>query len=463
MLPPISPLDERTGLDAGPRTEQLRRNDEPLVLRARLAAFAVSLLVSFGVAAAQEPPPAPAEPKKQVEVPVGEGISGSPLESGLDTIAEHFIVPIPRAQLDEKALGALLESLDPYSHYLPAAEMDMFRDELDASYAGVGLSFDYTDPTGYPRVAYLLRGGAAVAAGVQRRDLLLSLDGKDLKRVAWDKVASMLRGRAGTQAVLVLRRDGVADPISVTLQRVEIDTPSVRALHRDAADRPDWWLDHDKRIGYLRLASIVADTSTGVENAVRELQRGRARGLVLDLRDCAGGLMQGALETADLFVDKGRLLTIRQRGEDQVFDAKRGKYTRLPLAILINGSTVSSCEILAGALADNGRGTLVGERSFGKGRIQVIYSLGEGRGGMVMSTGTFQRPNGKTIDKHDLPEGSKEAGIAPDVEVKMDKAQHKAWLDFAERSTGLMLLTPEEAKAAPPDPVLEKARALLEN
>jgi carboxyl-terminal processing protease len=411
---------------------------------------------------AQTPAPEPPLQHRQVEVPVAEGVVGTPLESGLDTIAEHFIVPIPRAQLDEKALGALLESLDPYSHYLSAAEMDMFRDQLDASFAGVGLSFDYTDPTGYPRVGYLLRGGAAVAGGVQRRDLLLSIDGKDLRGAGWDKVASLLRGHAGTPVALVLRREGVAEPFPMTLRRVEIETPSVRALHRDAADRPDWWLDRDRGIGYLRLASIVADTSTGVENAVRELQRGRARGLVLDLRDCAGGLMQGALETADLFVDKGRLLTIRQRGKDQVYDAKRGKVTKLPLAILINGGTISSCEILAGALADNGRGTLVGERSYGKGRIQVIYSLGEGRGGMVMSTGTFQRPNGKTIDKHDLPEGSTEAGIAPQVEVKMDEAQHKAWLEFAELSTGLMLLTPDEAKAAPPDPVLEKARALLE-
>jgi carboxyl-terminal processing protease len=340
--------------------------------------------------------------------------------------------------------------------------MDMFRDELDASFAGVGLNFDYADPTGYPRVAYLLRGGAAAAGGVVRRDLLLSIDGKDLKGAGWDKVASMLRGHAGTPVLLVLRREGVAEPVSIRLQRVDIQTPSVRALHRDSADRPDWWLDRDQGIGYLRLASIVADTSTGVETALRELQRGRARGLVLDLRDCAGGLMQGALETADLFVDKGRLLTIRQRGQDQDYDARRGKYTKLPLAILINGSTISSCEILAGALADNGRGTIVGERSYGKGRIQVIYSLGEGRGGMVMSTGTFQRPNGKTIDKHDVPEGSTDAGIAPQVEVKMSEAEHKAWLDFAERSTGLMLLTPDELKAAPPDPVLAKARALLQ-
>lgn len=446
-----------------PTPAALAQRTDAALLRARRwrqAWIALALLAGGRVLAQEPAPPADAAlHRKQVRVPVAEGIVGTPLESGLDTIAEHFIVTIPRDQLEEKALAALLESLDPYSHYLPAAEMDMFRDELDASYAGVGLNFDYDDPSGYPRVAYLLRGGAATTADVRRGDLLLSVDGTDLHGQGWEKVSSLLRGRAGAPAVLVLRRDGVTR--SLTLARVQIDTPSVRALRRDAADRPDWWLDRAHGLGYLRLASIVADTSAGVDSALRELQRGHARGLVLDLRDCAGGLMQGAVETADLFVDRGRLLTIRQRGEDQAYDAKRGKYTKLPLAILINGNTISSCEILAGALADNGRGTLVGERSYGKGRIQVIYSLGEGRGGMVISTGTFQRPNGKTIDKHDLPAGSTDAGITPQVEVQMDEAQHKAWRDFAERSTGLMLLSPEEASAAPPDPVLDRARALL--
>ena len=135
--------------------------------------------------------------------------------------------------------------------------------------------------------------------------------------------------------------------------------------------------------------------------------------------------------------------------------------TRLPLVILINQGTASSGEILAGALADNDRGTLVGERSFGKGRIQTIYTLGEGQGGMVLSTGTFQRPNGKTIDKHDVPAGSPDAGIAPQVEVKMSEAEHTAWFDFAEKTTGTLILTPEEQQGAPPDPVLAKAIELL--
>ena len=413
-------------------------------------------------ASAQDAPPAPAAAKPEVRIPSAVNPNETPLASGLDTIARDFIVPIPRQQLDEQALGALLQSLDPYSQYLSAAEMDAFRAQLNASFAGIGVNIDYEDPSGYPRVAYLLRGGSAANAGLRRRDLLLAIDGKDAKGADWEKANALLRGHPGTQVVLQLQREGVAGPLELKIPRVEIDTPSVRPLRRDAADGPDWWLDREQGLGYVRVASIVADTAPRVEAVLRELQRGGARGLVLDLRDCAGGLLQGAVRTADLFVDRGRLLTVRQRGEDTVYDATRGKYTKLPLAILINGGTISSCEMLAGALADNGRGTLVGERTFGKGRMQIIYSLGEGRGGMVMSTGTFQRPNGKTIDKHDVPEGSPDVGIAPQVEVKPGEAEHKAWLAYSERSGGLVLLTPEErAAAAPPDRVLDRARALL--
>jgi C-terminal processing protease CtpA/Prc len=341
--------------------------------RAITLALALAGSVFAAPAHGQTQAQAQAEPPE----PASEEVAGSPLSSGLDAIEKQFITPIPRDQLETKALAALLKSLDPYSHYLEAGQIASFRSDTLAP--------------------------AATAA------------------------------------------------------------PSVRALRRDGSESgsPDWWLDRERRLGYLRIAGIAADTATRVDTAVRALKHDKARGLVLDLRDCPGGLVQVAVETADLFVARGRLLTIRQRDTEQVFDARRGKYTKLPLAILINARTASSCEILAGALADNGRGTLVGERTYGKGRIQTVYTLGEGRGGMVMSTGTFQRPNGKTIDKHDVPEGSTDAGITPQVEVKMSKAEHAAWRAYAQRSAGAQSPAPAERDSAPPDPVLAKAIELL--
>jgi carboxyl-terminal processing protease len=388
---------------------------------------------------------------------------GDLLKSGFDTIEQHFLVPIPRGQLEEKALAALLQSLDPYSTYLTAGEMQLFKQDLEESFGGIGVSFGFEDPSGYPRIEYLLHGGAAVDAGVRRDDMLRTIDGRDLKGLPPDSIFNALRGAIGSPVTVQVQRAGEDALMTFELKRVEIATPSVRPIRRDAKGAPDWWLDRGRHLGYMRVTNLAAETAATAALAMAELERGGARGLVMDLRDCTGGSMRAALDTADLFVDRGRLLTIRERGEDQRFDAAPGKYTRIPVAILINGGTASSGEILAAAIADNGRATLVGERSFGKGRIQVLYSLGEGRGGMKLSTGTFQRPNGKTIDKHDIPPGSKDlAGIAPDVEVKMGKAEHDAWLEFAEKTTGTLILTAEEqAAGAPSDPVLAKAVELL--
>jgi C-terminal processing protease CtpA/Prc len=376
MLPPAAPIAERS--------DQNRQ-----ALRAVLVCFALLC----GVV-----PAAPTRAQEPVESPPREESVPTPLPSGLDTIEEQFITPIPRDELETKALAALLEALDPYSHYLDAEEMAKFRAEA------LEPGSESASPSASPSVA-----PDATPSAVPRIDA---------------------RTRTATSA------------------------PSVRALHRDTGGNPDWWLDREGRLGYLRIALVAADTAANVEAAAAALKRGRARGLVLDLRDCPGGLLQPAVDIADLFVARGTLLTVRQRGEDQVYDARPGRFTKLPLAILINAGTASSCEIIAGALADNGRGTLVGERSYGKGRIQKVYTLGEGRGGMVMSTGTFQRPNGKTIDRHDVPAGSTDAGVTPQVEVKMSKSEHKAWLEFAEKNA-------REPGEAPPDPVLAKAIELL--
>jgi carboxyl-terminal processing protease len=426
-----------------------------------VAAIALLLASGVGTASAGAPPSDDLAPTK-INTPSVEDPAAGVLESGLKTIEKHFMRPMPRGRLEEEALDALLHALDPYSDYLPAGEMKLLREDLEASFGGVGIALEFDAAGGYPRVGHLLYGGAAVEAGIRRGDLLLAIDGRDLKGVPEESIFNALRGAVGAKVTLSVRREGEAAPMPFTLARRRIELPSARPIRVDGRGRPDWWLDRSQRLGYVRVASFAADTVPTVALAMAEMDRGGARGLVLDLRDCAGGSMRAALDTADLFVNAGRLLTVRQHGEEKVYEAKPGRYTRIAIVVLINGGTASAGEILAAAVADNGRATLVGERSFGKGRVQVLYSFGEGRGGMKLSTGTFHRPNGKTIDKHDLPEGSQDqAGVAPDIEVKMGEAEHTAWFDFAEKTSGLLVLTPEERTGAPPDPVLAKAVELL--
>ncbi len=309
--------------------------------------------------------------------------AGSPLASGLDEIEKHYVLPIPRAELERRALAALLRELDPYSRYLDPADAK----ELDDDFGAVA----------GPSVQPLLASTAAAAVDANAN-------------------AAAAAAAAGNDA--------------------------------DAR----WWIDRARRIGYIRITQMATDTATRVDAALAALKRGHARGVVLDLRECGGGLLRPALDVADLLVNKGLLLTLRERGRETRFEATRGKYTRLPVAVLINGHTASSAEILAGALKDRGRALLVGERSYGKGRIQTVYTLGGGRGGMVLSTGTFERPNGRTIDRHDVAEDSTDAGITPDIVVAMDPIRLAAWRDAF---TAPVRVAPTD------DPALARAQVLL--
>lgn len=190
------------------------------------------------------------------------------------------------------------------------------------------------------------------------------------------------------------------------------------------------------------------------------------KGLILDLRDSAGGKLDAAVESADLFLDRGRILTVASRiFGDKDYDADECISTNVPVVMLINEWTASSSEILAGALTDNRRVITMGQRTYGKGRVQRMFSLAEGMGGVVLTTGTFQRPSGKTFDQHDPGVAKGEAGIAPDpgLEFMLDEKESKAWADEARRLDGAALLTAEEQKFAVPDRMLDCALEVLQD
>jgi carboxyl-terminal processing protease len=384
-------------------------------------------------------------------------------QTALSLVESRFIKPMDRQQIVERALILLLKDLDPYSRYLTPQQLADFDANLSSQYAGVGITLGFDEKVGLPRVEQLMAGAPAVAAGMQRGDYLAKIDGRALDGLNYEQVSGFLRGKPGTAVEVQVQRGPTRQLVTLPITRALIRTPSVRGARRDSEGRPDYRVAPGSDIGYVRISSLARDTVPQLEEALEQLKGQHARALVLDLRDCTGGLMNAALGSADMFVDKGKLLTVVQRGEDTVYQATRGTRWRKPVVVLINDQTVSSGEILAGALKDSAGARLVGQRSFGKGRIQVLYHLGEGMGGMMISTGTFQRPNGQTVDMHDLPKNSPDAGIRPDagLEVAVPEAELKAWREFNQFLDGPFLLTPEEQVAPVPDRVLDKALQVL--
>jgi carboxyl-terminal processing protease len=378
----------------------------------------------------------------------------------LDVVEKNFSQAIPRGTLEERAFKAFLKDLDPYSSYMNAEEWVDDKRELHGTFGGVGIFLETDPETKLPRIRNLLIDSPAGAAGARRGDLLAKIDGRSLEGLELDKVFPMLRGEPGSTIALTLRRPGASKSPTLRFKRKEIQMPSVRGVRRNAASEPQYLLDPAKGIGYIRVMKLTDDTVPALENALRMLKRQGMRGLIFDLRDSAGGKLDAAVAAADLFLDGGRIITVASRVDgDEHYDADPAVMTDVPMVMLINEWTASSSEILAGALTDNHRAITVGQRTYGKGRVQVTFSLPEGMGGVVLSTGTFQRPSGKTIDQHDAAAKKGEAGIAPDpgMELILGEEESRSWADEARRLDGPLVLTEEEQKFGVPDRVLECA------
>ena len=414
----------------------------------RRAQWAWGLVLLAGGATAEPPPPS--------DVPMDREI-----DDAVALIQQRYLQEMSREEILARALQALMSDLDAYSRYLTPAERRYFEGELAARFGGLGLNLGFEDGTGVPYVRFLMVESPGARAGLRRGDRLVSVAGHATRGETPDAIIDWMRGEPGTPVDLGVARAGSDTPLRLTATREAIALPSVRGHRRDAAGKPQFLLDAGRGIGYIRIQRLADDTLPAVESALASMESDGLRGLVLDLRDCVGGKMDAALAVADLFIDHGRLLTVVERDKTTHHEATPGVASAVPLVVLVNGGTVSSGEILAAALQDTGGATLVGQRTFGKGRIQAHIPLGEGRGSLVLSTGTFQRPSGMTIDRHDTVDGEGQAGIAPDIEVALDDAEQRAWSEHASLLDAAVLLTDDEQAFPVPDRGLARALEVL--
>jgi carboxyl-terminal processing protease len=363
-----------------------------------VAAFAAGCAVAAAVGARAAPDPRPEATRYRT----------------LDTFAQaltyvnsQYVEPVDEKKLLYAATRGMLESLDPYSSFFSPAEYKRLREDTEGEFPGVGLVLGpggpddaLPDAQGWPIVDEVLPESPAAAAGIAADDRILSIDGvatvgddaRDERY--WD---ARLRGDAGTKVVVEYLRPGRPAAIA-TLTRRQVKIPSV---------------DKDRLgpgIGYLGVRRFQEATAGDVTAALAELRRrGADQVVVLDLRKDSGGLVDQAIAVADLFLDGGRIVTIRGRGpEVETHDARKGGPGAAPrLIVLVNGQTASAAEILAGALQDHKRATVLGTRTYGKGAIQTYFDLADGSG-LKLTTHRYLTPDGHEVEGH---------GIAPDLEV----------------------------------------------
>jgi carboxyl-terminal processing protease len=306
----------------------------------------------------------------------------------------------------EAAYGAIqkmLKSLDdPFTRFLDPEQYRSLQVNTSGELTGVGLQIALNPETGRLEVIAPIAGSPADKAGIQPRDRILQIEGVSTDKLTLDEAAAKMRGPIGSLVTLLIERDGGTQK-EVRLMRDRIALNPVVAQLRPAAQ--------DKSIGYIRLMQFNANATMEVAHAITSLEKKGADAYILDLRNNPGGLLQAGVEIARLWLNSGTIVyTVNRQGIQGSFEAFGPALTDDPLVVLVNQGTASASEILAGALQDNGRATLLGETTFGKGLIQSLFELSDGSG-LAVTIAKYETPKHRDINK---------LGIKPDTVVSQE-------------------------------------------
>lgn len=314
-----------------------------------------------------------------------------------DIIERDFYGEIPSE--DDRKFGAiqgLVASLhDPFTSFAPPETAEVNRQQIDGHFGGIGVQIDVNDQ-GEVFVDYVFPGNPAEAAGIQVGDVFVEVDGQTVRYVGSDKLAELVRGEIGTEVNLTMYRPASDETYEVAVRRTIIEMPTVFSENRDG-------------IGYIRLSSFNAVATSQLEDNLNSLFEEDVKALILDLRGNGGGLLDQAVSVADLFLDEGIVLTQKGTEGEKGFRSADGQIAEtIPLVILVDGGTASASEVVAGALQDRGRAIVIGQQTFGKGVVQLVYNLTDGSQLRVTSAAWYT-PNGNAIHQK---------GLTPEIAVE---------------------------------------------
>ena len=306
-------------------------------------------------------------------------------------------------ELIEAAITGMLISLDPHSSYLSAKNFREMQAQTRGEFGGLGI--EVTMEGGLVKVVSPIDDTPAHKAGIEPGDLISHLDGKPIVGLTLSQAVDKMRGKVGSDIILTVRR-GTKKPFDVTITRAIVKIRSVRSRL-------------EGKIGYIRVTTFSEQADKGIKKAIEKFNKevgDDLQGIVLDLRNNPGGLLDQSVSVSDIFLDKGEIVSTRSREADdtQRFNARKGDLAKgLPMVVLINGGSASASEIVAGALQDHRRAIILGTKSFGKGSVQTIFPL-SGHGAMRLTTARYYTPSGRSIQA---------LGIEPDIKVELAKIE----------------------------------------
>lgn len=345
----------------------------------------------------------------------------------IHSMVRNDFVELPDdSALQQAAIEGMLAALnDPYTVYVPAEDEADFTKVIHGSYVGIGAEIEIID--GYLTIVTPLEDSPALEAGVMAGDTVLEIDGASTHNLTSTQCAEKLMGEPGTPVELKVRRkDGTET--KVTVMRRQIIQRTIRGAYR-VGDEWSYSLDGERGIGYIRLTQFTDATVPSLKAAIASLE-GDLKGLILDLRFNGGGTLNGAIETADLFLARGEIVAVKnRRGESRSATAvEAGTLPEVPMVVMVNGSSASASEIVAGALQDNGRAKVLGTRTFGKGSVQEVRELPDRAGTLKMTTARYYLPSGRNIDR--IGHGAL-WGVDPDpgFHIEVSNREYSEWFD----------------------------------
>ncbi len=376
----------------------------------------------------------------------------------LHQIRSAYVEPIDDKTLLENAIKGMLAGIDPHSSYLAGDDYDELQETTTGEFGGLGVEVGIEN--GFIKIIAPMDGSPAERAGVKAGDLIIKVDGKPTGDVTLADTSELLRGPPGSNITLTILRQGVSEPFEITVTREIIKARSIRYR----ALEPGY--------GYIRISQFSANTGNEVVDALGKLHEEQQplKGLVLDLRNNPGGVLQAAAQVVDAFLTEGLIVYTQGRvpGADLRFDANADDPSRgVPLVVLIDGGSASASEIVAGALQDHHRAIIIGTRSFGKGSVQTVLPLASNRA-IKLTTALYYTPSGRSIQAR---------GIEPDITVhrgqvtripdslttyrESDLNRHIETRDQAEIEADEAVDTPEVTPPATPRPAISAEDVLV--
>ncbi|MFP4021364.1 MAG: S41 family peptidase [Halanaerobium sp.] len=313
-------------------------------------------------------------------------------------LQNYYVEDVEFETLIEGAIDGMLNEVDRYSYFMSPSEYEEMQQEYEGQYGGIGIVITMRDNK--LTIVSPIKNTPGEKAGLRAGDIITAIDGEETSDISQTKAVDMMRGEEGTDVTLTIDR-GDEEPFDVEITRQDIEVPYVETeMKKD-------------EIGYISLNQFIEDVGSKVSTAVKDLKDQGARGIILDLRNNPGGLLDEAVDVSSVFIDEGDIVSVRQKDEtERVLEVNEDieADTEIPLIILINKGSASGSEIVAGAVQDYDRGKLIGTASFGKGVVQSVIPLKDGSA-VSLTTARYYTPDGNYIH---------EKGIQPDIKVELD-------------------------------------------